>query len=81
MIIHFSALDAFMETLDKRQESTRGSCWVEGKKRVLGSPSKRPPPQEECPSNFMRALYVAGGPEDEETRGGDEDFDLTKWNS
>ena len=80
-MIFISVLDAFMETLDKRHESTRGSCWVEGKKRVLGSPSKRPPPQEECPSNFMRALYVAGGPEDEETRGSDEDFDPTKWNS
>ncbi|KAL5494301.1 hypothetical protein EMCRGX_G015602 [Ephydatia muelleri] len=71
-------LDAFMETLDKRHESTRGVCWVEGKKRVLGSPSKRPPP-EECPSNFV--TNVVEDREEEERCISEEDFDPTNWSS
>ena len=51
---------------------------VEGKKRVVGSPSKRPPP-EECPSNFV--TDVVEDPEEEEICISEEDFDPTNWNS
>ena len=76
-MIYYShaGLDAFMETIDKR---TRGECWVEGKKRVLGSPSKRPLP-EEYPSNFV--TNVVEDPEEEERCISEEDFDTTNWNS
>eukprot|EP00731_Ephydatia_muelleri_P007329 Em0003g1577a len=36
--------------LDERHANSRGSCWVEGKKRVLGSPSKRTRPEGYPPS-------------------------------
>ena len=41
-----------METLDKRHESKRGSSWIEGKRRIIGSPSIRPAP-DGCPQSFL----------------------------
>lgn len=73
-----AVLDAFIETLYKRHETTRGTCWFEGKKLVLGSPSKRPPP-EECLSKFV--ANVVEDPEEEESSISVEDFDPTNWNS
>lgn len=50
-------LNAFMAKLDERHEKNRGSCWVEGKKRATGSPSKRPPP-EGCPPAFVKTVLL-----------------------
>ena len=51
---------------------------LKGKKRVLGSPSKRPIP-EEYPSNFF--TNVVEDPEEEERCTSEEDVDPTNWNS
>ena len=69
-------LDAFIETLDKRHDKSRGSCWVEGKRRVMGSPSRRLPP-EGCPGHFIKSsipvsMPIKGGAHESE---GEEDFD------
>ena len=42
-----------MVKLDERHANSRGSCWVEGKKRVLDSPSKRTRP-EGYPPSFVK---------------------------
>lgn len=53
LVYYFTVLNAFMVKLDERHTSSRGSCWVEGKKRVLGSPSKRTRP-EGYPPSFVK---------------------------
>ena len=52
-----SVLNAFIAKLDERHEKNRGSCWVEGKRKATGSPSKRPPP-EGCPPAFVKTVLL-----------------------
>ena len=65
-----------MKKLDERHEKNRGSCWVEGKKRKAGSPSKRPQP-EGFPPTFFRPVSMSEVPEaeaEEEIEQEDSDF-------
>ena len=73
-----SVLNAFIAKLDERHEKNRGSCWVEGKRRATGSPSKRPPP-EGCPPAFVKtvllpALEVPAAAAEAEIEQDDSDF-------
>eukprot|EP00731_Ephydatia_muelleri_P031366 Em0022g880a len=51
--------------LDERHANSRGSCWVEGKKRVLGSPSKRTQP-EGYPPSFVKVCATPHEPSADE---------------
>ena len=54
-----------MVKLDERHANSRGSCWVEGKKRVLGSPSKRTRP-EGYPPSFVKVCATPHEPSADE---------------